>query len=475
MSKDNSSAAFVSEPDPVSLAELEELLRFASVSTDPSRSGEMRGCAEWLVKKLAGLGLEAELRETGGHPVVLARSPKVPGLRTVLIYGHYDVQPEDPVELWESPPFIPTIRNGRIYARGSTDNKGQIFSHIAGVERLLREGGTLPVNLIFLIEGEEEIGSPSLGGFLRENREELACDVVVISDTGMAAHGHPTMAYALRGVAALEVTVRGPAMDLHSGVYGGAVMNPLTAAARLIASLHDSDGRVMIEGFYDAVRPMQDWEREEASAAPVGDADLLEQTGAPSLFGEAGFTSLERIGARPTAEVNGMGGGYQGPGTKTVLPSEAFFKLTFRLVPGQESETILDLAEAHLRRNCPPGVVLDIQRGHSGEAYEMNPHSAFGQAAQHALEAAFGRRPSLLREGGSIPILLEFQRVLGVDCLLLALASPDCNAHSPNENFPLENFAVGQRLTRLVLEEIAAIPPSGEPAAEVVAGVRGAC
>jgi acetylornithine deacetylase/succinyl-diaminopimelate desuccinylase-like protein len=309
------------------------------------------------------------------------------------------------------------------------------------------------VNVIFLIEGEEEIGSPSLPEFLRQHRAELACDVVVISDTGMAAHGHPTLAYALRGVAALEVTVRGPALDLHSGVYGGAVMNPLTAAARLIASLHDAAGRVAIAGFYDAVQPLEDWERQQAEVAPVGDADILEQTGAPALFGEEGYSSLERIGARPTAEVNGMGGGYQGPGTKTVLPSEAFFKLTFRLVPNQDAQTILDLAEAHLRAHCPPGVTLEITRGHSGEAYQMNPHSAFGQAAQRALEAAFGRPPSLLREGGSIPILLEFQRTLGVDCLLLALASPDCQAHSPNENFPLENFAIGQRLTGLVLEE----------------------
>jgi acetylornithine deacetylase/succinyl-diaminopimelate desuccinylase-like protein len=462
-------------PQSQAVEELNQFLRFPSVSTDPARAQQLRACAEWLVEKLRRIGLRAELKETDGHPVVLGRSNPVPGLRTVLIYGHYDVQPEDPVELWESPPFEPTLRNNRIFARGSTDNKGQIFSHILGVERLLQEKGDLPVNVIFLIEGEEEIGSPSLPEFLRQHRAELACDVVVISDTGMAAHGHPTLAYALRGVAALEVTVRGPALDLHSGVYGGAVMNPLTAAARLIASLHDAAGRVAIAGFYDAVQPLEDWERQQAEVAPVGDADILEQTGAPALFGEEGYSSLERIGARPTAEVNGMGGGYQGPGTKTVLPSEAFFKLTFRLVPNQDAQTILDLAEAHLRAHCPPGVTLEITRGHSGEAYQMNPHSAFGQAAQRALEAAFGRPPSLLREGGSIPILLEFQRTLGVDCLLLALASPDCQAHSPNENFPLENFAIGQRLTGLVLEELARVPASGSPSEAAVARASQTC
>lgn len=460
---------------PASISALKEFLRFASVSTDPSRRPEMQACAAWLVEKLSALGLSARLEQTPGHPVVLARSETVPGLRTVLIYGHYDVQPEEPLDLWTTPPFDPVEKDGRIFARGATDNKGQIFAHIAGVEKLLRDQGSLPVNLIFLIEGEEEIGSPSLPDFLHQHRAELACDVVVISDTGMAAHGHPTLAYALRGVAAMEVTVHGPAQDLHSGVFGGAVMNPLTAAARLMASLHDSEGRVAIPGFYDAVKPLQDWERAESAAAPVTDADILVQTGAPALFGEAGYNSLERIGARPTAEVNGMGGGYQGPGTKTVLPREAFFKLTFRLVPGQDSSTILDLAEQHLRDACPPGVTLKIARGHSGEAYEMDPHGPFGQAAQRALEQAFGRRPSLLREGGSIPILLEFQRTLGVECLLLALASPDCNAHSPNENFPLENFAIGQELTGLVLREIATLPAVGDVSPEAFQRASSIC
>lgn len=441
-------------PTESQIAELEEFLRYRSVSTDPAMAGDVRSCAEWLNKKLTAMGLESAVWETPGHPVVLARTTPDPSKRTVLVYGHYDVQPDEPLSEWKSAPFEPQIRDGRIYARGSTDNKGQIYAHIAGVEKTLREEGQLPVNVIFLIEGEEEIGSPNLPEFLRQHRNLLACDVALISDSGMAAHGVPTLAYALRGVAALECVVRGPSQDLHSGVYGGAIMNPATAAARLIASLHDAEGRVLIPGFYDAVLPMEEWERAETAAAPTGDADILEQTGSPALFGEPGFSSMERIGARPTAEVNGMGGGYQGPGTKTVLPREAFFKLTFRLVPDQKASDILDRATAHLMSQCPPGVTLEITRGHSGEAYFVDPRSEDGAAAVRALEATFGRRACLLREGGSIPILLEFRKVLGVDCLLLALASPDCNAHSPNENFPLENLAHGVELNQRVLREL---------------------
>ena len=440
--------------------ELQEFLRFPSISTDPQAREEVRACAEWVRAKLAAMGLEVRLEETGGHPVVVGRSIPEAGKRTVLIYGHYDVQPPEPLEEWTTPPFEPVVREERLWARGATDNKGQIYAHIAGVEHLLQTKGQLPVNVIFLIEGEEEVGSPHLAAFLREHRASLRCDVAVISDSGMVAHGVPTLAYALRGVAALECVVRGPSKDLHSGVYGGAVRNPLSAAAQLIASLHDHEGRVAIPGFYDAVQPLADWERTAAAAAPTGDEDILTQTGAPGLFGEAGFTSLERIGARPTAEVNGMGGGYQGPGTKTVLPREAFFKLTFRLVPNQKAEEILDLAEAHLQRNCPHGVTLEITRGHSGEAYFVNPQTPDGEAAVRALEATFGRPVCLLREGGSIPILLEFQRILGVDCLLLALGSPDCNAHSPEENFPLENLRWGVELSARVLEELAKVPVS---------------
>jgi acetylornithine deacetylase/succinyl-diaminopimelate desuccinylase-like protein len=436
------------------VSDLFEFLRFPSVSTKSEHIVDMIACAEWLKNKFLSLGFQADVRQTGGHPAVVARTPHDPARPTVLIYGHYDVQPPEPLGEWKTPPFEPTIRDGRIYARGSTDNKGQILAHILGMGELLASSGALPANLVFLVEGEEEIGSDNLAGFLEEHRAELDCDVIVISDTGMAAHGYPTLTFSLRGIAALEFNVHGPTQDLHSGVFGGAVMNPATAAARLIASLHDEVGRVAIEGFYNDVRPMFDWEREAAAALPITDSDVCALAGVSELAGEPGFTAIERVGARPTAEVNGMGGGYQGEGTKTVLPREAFAKLTFRLVPNQRPEDILRLVEAHLYARCPKGVRLEILPGHCGEPYYADPNSLYGRAALRALERVFGRKPALMREGGSIPIVTTFKKVLGADSLLLALASPDCHAHSPNENFPLENFFAGIRLSQAVIEEI---------------------
>jgi acetylornithine deacetylase/succinyl-diaminopimelate desuccinylase-like protein len=433
-----------------------EFLRFPSVSTNPERKSDVAACAQWLGEKLTGFGLRAELHATAGHPIVVARNEHRPGRRTVLIYGHYDVQPEDPVAEWKSAPFEPVVRDGVIYARGSTDNKGQILAHILGVAETLKARGELPVNLIFLIEGEEEIGSKHLEDFLAAHRDELRCDVIAVSDTGMIASGVPTFTYGLRGIAALEVIVRGPGTDLHSGIYGGAVANPATAVARLVANLHDSAGRVLIPGFYENVRPLAEWERTAWAKLPFGDADILSVTGAPALFGEEGYTSLERVWARPTAEVNGLGGGFQGVGTKTVLPREAFAKLTFRLVPDQTPHEILEKASAHLRAACPPGVTLELRPGHGGEPYVTDPHSSFGKAAQAALHRAFpGGELALIREGGSIPIINTFQRILGVDTLLLGLALPDCAAHGPNENFPVENFAAGIRLNQALLEELA--------------------
>ncbi|MDD5200956.1 MAG: dipeptidase [Terrimicrobiaceae bacterium] len=445
--------------DPLGL--LVRFLRFPTISTQTDHAEDLHQCAGWLANLLQSMGLHAEVHPTAGHPVVLARTPHDPAKRTILIYGHYDVQPPEPLDLWETPPFEPSLRNNRIYARGATDNKGQILAHVLGVRETLARTGATPVNIIFLIEGEEEIGSPSLEAFLLARRDELACDVICISDNGMAADFYPTLSYAMRGIAALEVRVKGPCVDLHSGVFGGAVMNPATAAARLVASLHDADGCVMIPGFYDAVLPLTDWERVAAEACPVTDADILAQSGAPALFGEPGYSAVERIGARPTAEVNGIGGGYQGEGTKTVLPSHAFIKLTFRLVPAMEPEKILDLAEAHLRAHCPPGVTIEIERGHSGMPYFSDPMSADGLAAQRAIERVFGAKPCLSREGGSIPILTTFKEILGADSLMLALASPDCAAHSPNENFPIRNFHAGIALNQALLEELAAVPREG--------------
>jgi acetylornithine deacetylase/succinyl-diaminopimelate desuccinylase-like protein len=432
-------------------------LRFPSISTDDDYSEKLNECAHWLVKKLNDIGLTAELVPTPGHPVVWARNKHQKDRRTVLIYGHYDVQPPDPLDLWESPPFEPVLKDGYVFARGATDNKGQILSHILGVQETIEQHGDLPVNLHFVIEGEEEIGSGNLGNFLSQNREALKCDVVVVSDTGMIARGVPTLGYGLRGITALEVKVIGPKIDLHSGVFGGAVANPVTALARLLATLHDRDGHVAIPGFYEQVNPLEDWEREAWKKLPLdADKEILKETGAPSLFGEAGYSTLERLWARPTAEINGIGGGYQGMGTKTVIASHAMAKLTFRLVPNQTGEEILELAKQHLRKNLPPGVTLELTEGHSGPWYLTDPHSAQSQAAQRALRKAFNADVAVIREGGSIPIVSEFRNILGVETLLLGLALPDCRAHSPNENFPLENLDAGIRMNKAVLQELAA-------------------
>jgi len=437
------------------LEDLLTLLRFPSVSTDSTRRDDVRACAQWLQQKLTAIGLPAVLHETPGHPVVLARNVHRPDRRTVLLYGHYDVQPAEPLNEWRTPAFEPTIRDGRIYCRGATDNKGQLMAHVRGLQTMLERDGDLPVNLIVLFEGEEEIGSPNLEPFLQAHKEELRCDVVAISDTGMVGPGVGTFTYGLRGIACLEAKIHGPSIDLHSGIFGGAIANPALMIARLAATLHDADGRVLVPGFYDAVKPLAEWERTAWAELGDRDAETLELTGSPALFGEPGYTSTERCWARPTIEVNGIGGGYQGEGSKTVIPREAMLKLSCRLVPDQTPADIQDLVAAHFEKNCPPGVRLEIKRGHTGNAYVMDPHSDLGKAAQNALTRTFGGKIALIREGGSIPIVHAFKTVLGVDTLLLGLALGDCQAHAPNENFPIDNFIAGVQLNQHLLEELA--------------------
>lgn len=437
--------------------QLYTLLRFPSISTDSAHAGDVAACADWLAEWIGEAGLEAEVRPTPGHPLVVGRNAHQEGRLNVLLYGHYDVQPVDPVSLWDSLPFEPEERDGKIWARGATDNKGQHFAHLCGIAETMEEKGELPVNLTILLEGEEEIGSPNLRPFLEKNRDELACDVIVVSDTGMVAAGVPTLGYGLRGIACCEFTVTGPERDLHSGVYGGIVTNPAVAAAKLVAGLHDEKGRIAVEGFYDDVVDLEDWERDMWAKVPgVTDRDLLEVTGSPSLFGEEGYTGPERLWARPTAEVNGIGSGYQGEGSKTVIPSKGMVKLSFRLVPDQDPADLLRKVRAHLEAHCPPGVTLHIKDGHYGSAYHTDPHSKFGKAAQVALRKSFDAEPVLIREGGSIPIIQDFKEVLGADTLLLGLALPDCQIHSPNENFPVANFEAGIRMNRILLDELGA-------------------
>lgn len=450
------SATNFSLSDKTDLDILCEFLRFRSVSTKPELALEMRSCAEWLTRLLSENGFSAELADTGGHPAVVARGPDVPGKPTVLIYGHYDVQPEDPADAWTTPAFEPAIRNRRVFARGATDNKGQILAHVLGAIHTLREEGTLPVNLIFLIEGEEEVGSVNLDDFIRARRSELRCDIIAVSDTGMVAENHPTLTLSLRGIAAMEVIVRGPSTDLHSGIFGGAVVNPAAALVAMLARLHDHRGRVAVPGFYDDVLPPDPAERAALAGLPVTESDLLRETGAPALGGEEGYTAAERIGMRPTAEINGLTSGYQGAGTKTVLPSVASAKLTFRLVPNQKPDRVLNLVEIHLQSLLPRGVEMELIRGHGGLPYIVDLKSPWTAAALRALQETFGREPALVREGGSIPIVQSFRELLGTDTLLLGLAAPDCKAHAPDENFPIESFEAGIRLHRALLRELAA-------------------
>lgn len=438
------------------LSDLLTVLRFPSISTSSAHTGDLQNCADWIAAKLTAMGLTTAVHATPRHPVVVAKSPPVPGRPTLLIYGHYDVQPVDPLDQWESPPFEPVIKDGRIFARGATDNKGQFMAHICGIEKTLQAHAGLPLNLIFLLEGEEEIGSPNLAPFLEAHRDELKCDIVAISDSGMVGPGIPTFTYGLRGIACLEIVVHGPSIDLHSGIFGGSVANPNTMLSRIIATVHDANGRIRIPGFYDAVRDVQPWESEAWSKLP-GAAETQRLTGVPKLWGEAGYSDLECRWARPTAEVNGIGGGYQGEGSKTVIPRSAFAKFSFRLVPDQDPDDIVRKAEAHFKAVCPDAVRLEVKIGHSGKPYAMDPGSAFGRAAQRALEKTFSREPALIREGGSIPIVQSFKDILGVETLLLGLALPDCQIHAPNENFTLENFDAGIRLNQHLLTEIAAV------------------
>src|ERR1700757_1476796 len=346
--------------------DLLEFLRFPSVSADSKYKPDVEACADWLTNRLRKAGLEASKIATPGQPVILAKTPHSPGKKTVLIYGHYDVQPPDLLALWETPPFDPPVRGGRIFARGATDNKGQILAHILGVEQPLQEEGELPVNVTFVIEGEEETGSPTLEEFLKTYAKELAADIIAISDTGMVAPGIPTFSYCLRGIVCLEVRLRGPSADLHSGIFGGSVANPATVLSRLIAKLHDEKGHIAVPGFYDRVAPLEDWERELWTKLPYTEEQWQATTSVPKLAGEEGYTFLERVWARPTAEVNGFASGYQGEGSKTIIPSKAMAKLSFRLVPNQDPGELRPLIAKFLKDQCPDSVEIEMINQHEG-------------------------------------------------------------------------------------------------------------
>ncbi|MBI1842563.1 MAG: dipeptidase [Verrucomicrobia bacterium] len=443
------------------IAELCDYVRFPSVSAQSVHAGDLRRCAEWLVGGCARMGLEATLRETPGNPVVVARTPKSKSRgakrKRFLVYGHYDVQPPEPLDLWKSPPFEPRIQGRNLYGRGASDNKGQNLAHLKAVEAYLKTGTELPCDITFVLEGEEEVGSSSLAGFLKAHRKELACDAVVISDTGIPSLKHPALTYGLRGIAAMEVRVHGPSRDLHSGIYGGSLDNPAWVLSRMLGRLRTDAGRVAIPGFYDRVRPLTRFERTQLARLPFSETAYRKFLGVPALNGEKGFTPIEQRCARPTLEINGLTSGYQGQGSKTIVPAWAVAKITMRLVPDQSPKEILSLAAGYLRKICPPTVRLEVELGHSGEPYVVSPSSPVALAGLSALRQAFGREPYLIREGGSIPIVNDFRKILGVDTLLLGLALPDDNLHSPNEKFNLDCFMNGVRMSAALWQELARI------------------
>lgn len=426
--------------------ELDTLLRFPSISTDPERAGDVRACAEHVKERLQSMGFHKTLlHETPGHPIVTAEWREAPGAPTVLLYGHYDVQPVDPLDLWTTPPFEPALREGRLYARGVADDKGQIFCHMKALEALLAEHGKLPVNVVLLFEGEEEIGSPNLDAFLRSHGELLACDCAVVSDTAMFAEGRPSITYGLKGLCYLELEVEGPSHDLHSGSFGGPVVNPLNTLALLLASLKDGRGRVAVEGFYDDVLPLSEEERRAFAALDFDVPGLRASLNVEALAPEEGYTVLEHLWARPTCDVNGFLGGFTGPGAKTVLPAKASAKVSFRLVPDQTPGRIADLVEAHWRRLLPAGTRLGVTRHHSGKPALTPIDHPVVKAGMAALEQGYGVAPVYQREGGSIPIVAAFDEVLGVKTVLMGFGLPDSRCHSPNENLSLENIFGGMR------------------------------
>jgi len=453
---------YLQENEPRFVRELCDYLRFPSVSAQSSHRTDVEAAARWLVDHFQSIGLHARLCPTKGNPVVVAQTPRTQsaGARRrphFVVYGHYDVQPAEPFDLWKSPPFEPRIDGRSLFARGACDNKGQHIAHLNAVEAYLKTNTELPCDLTFVIEGEEEVGSENLAAFLKANHAELRCDAVVISDTGIPDLNHPALTYALRGICALEVKVSGPSRDLHSGIYGGSVDNPAMALCQLLARLRDKNGRINIPGFYNDVLALSKYERKQLSRIPHNDAVYRKFLGVPRLFGERSYTTMEQRTARPTLEINGLTSGYQGEGSKTIIPAWASAKLTFRLVPNQTPQRIHKLVARHLKRLCPPTVRLTIEGGHGGEPYLVSPTSPLAQSALRALKAAFGREPILLREGGSIPILTDFKRILAVDALLLGLALPDDNAHSPNEKFSLDAFAKGMRMSAMLWPELAAV------------------
>ncbi|HQX44880.1 MAG: dipeptidase [Saprospiraceae bacterium] len=442
------------------LDELLELLKIPSVSADSNHNADTARCAEAVKLSLLAAGCDkAEICPTGGHPIVFGEKIIDPKLPTVLTYGHYDVQPPDPLELWTSGPFEPVVKDGKIYARGACDDKGQVFMHVKALEAMVKTN-TLPCNVKFIIEGEEEVGSSNLGAFLEANKEKLKADIVLVSDTSMISMENPSIETGLRGLAYMEVEVVGPNRDLHSGVYGGAVANPITILAKMIASMHDENNHITIPGFYDQVMEMTPAEREELNKAPFSLEDYKADLKVAEVWGEKGYTTLERTGIRPTLELNGIWGGYIGEGAKTVLPSKANAKISMRLVPNQKSHDIAQLFTKYFESVAPPFVKVKVTEHHGGEPVVTPTDSEAYRAAALAIEQSFGKKPIPTRGGGSIPIIALFEKVLGLKTVLMGFGLDSDNIHSPNEHYGLANFYKGIETIPMFFKNYAAFKQS---------------
>ena len=439
------------------LEELKEYLRIPSVSADPAYKKDLLRCAGWAAAKMRDAGLEVEEIATDVNPLIYAEWTGAPGKPTLLFYGHYDVQPPDPIEEWRNPPFEPTVEGDLLVARGATDDKGQSFAHLKAVAAILAERGELPVNVKFLWEGEEEVGGASIDKFVRsdEARDKLACDAVVVSDTSMFAPGVPSLLYGLKGLAYMQIRVTGPNRDLHSGTFGGAVANPANAIGTIVGQLVDPEtGRVRIPGFYDDVKPLEEWERQEFARLDFDPDAYRSDLGISEDFGELGYTILERAWARPTCDVNGIFGGYAGEGAKTVIPGRAGAKVSMRLVPDQEPRKIARLFAEYVHSVAPPGVVVEVEDHHGADPVLIETDGPICEAAMAAQEDIWGRKPVRIREGGSIPVVGTFSKVLGVPVVLIGFGLPDDRLHSPNEKFNISHFFNGIRTTVRLLDRV---------------------
>lgn len=433
---------------------LQEFVRIPSVSAQKDHARDMEACADFVLQALTSIGFQARRMKTGGWDAVYGEWMQAgPNAPTVLIYGHYDVQPPEPLEPWNYAPFGAAIENGRMWGRGSADDKGQVWTHLAALEAYLKTNGKLPVNVKMIVEGEEEIGSENLPEFVRRHADLLRGDVIIVSDTPQFAPGVPAITYGLRGLCYIEVRVRGAKVDLHSGGYGGAVPNPIHALARMVAALHDEENRVTVPGFYNDVLPIQDWERTAWANLPFDDDEYRSMLGVPALQGESGYSTLERVWARPTLEVNGIFGGYAGQGAKTVLPCWAGAKISCRLVPRQDSTKIVDALEAYLKRLAPSSVTVEVERMAGGQPIAFPVEGPWMKAGERAMERGFSRAPVYVRLGGSIPIVQLFAEVLESPVLLLGYCHPDCGAHGPDEFFDIADFVRGARTNIYMLDE----------------------